>query len=183
MIKQISLWAGSIVVAVIIVTILEMILPENKNKKYIKMVMSIYILFTIMSPIVQNIRNKGVDFSGIFMIDIKRLETKSIETNAGVINVYLANIKEDIKTKVEEKGYKVINIDVTAENSNSENLGKIYAISMELEKEIKHNNTIKIEISFNNKKMDNKLSYEEEKKIKEFISGTYGVDENKINIT
>ena len=44
-------WASGLIVAVIIATIIELILPENKNKKYVKMVSGIFILFTIISPI------------------------------------------------------------------------------------------------------------------------------------
>ena len=43
MIEWISDWAGSIIVAVIIGTIIEMILPSGNSKKYIKMVIGVYI--------------------------------------------------------------------------------------------------------------------------------------------
>lgn len=41
-------------VAIVIVSIIEMILPNNKTKKYIKMVLGIYIIFNIISPLVKN---------------------------------------------------------------------------------------------------------------------------------
>ena len=40
--------------ALIIVSILEMILPNNNTKKYVKMVMGLYILFSIISPFIEN---------------------------------------------------------------------------------------------------------------------------------
>ena len=52
MISNISIWAKGIVIAVIIGTIIEMILPENKNKKYVKVVIGIYVLFCMISPVV-----------------------------------------------------------------------------------------------------------------------------------
>ena len=54
MIEFISDWAKSLGLAIIIVSILEMLLPNNKTKKYIKVIMGIYILFNIISPFVKN---------------------------------------------------------------------------------------------------------------------------------
>ena len=54
MIQFLSSWAEQIVLAVIIATIIELILPQNRNKKYIQMVIGIYILFNIISPIIKN---------------------------------------------------------------------------------------------------------------------------------
>ena len=48
MINFLSSWAEQIVLAVIIATIIELILPDSKNKKYIQMVIGVYILFNIM---------------------------------------------------------------------------------------------------------------------------------------
>ena len=41
MINAMSTWAKSIILAVIVSTIIQMILPEGKNKKYIKTITSI----------------------------------------------------------------------------------------------------------------------------------------------
>ena len=54
MISFMSSWAEQIVLAVIVATIIEMILPQNKNRKYIQMVIGIYVLFNIISPIIEN---------------------------------------------------------------------------------------------------------------------------------
>ena len=54
MINFMSSWAEQIVLAVIVATIIEMILPKSKNKKYIQMVIGVYVLFNIISPIIKN---------------------------------------------------------------------------------------------------------------------------------
>ena len=54
MINYLSSWAEQIVLAVIIATIIELILPNSKNKKYVQMVIGIYILFNIISPVIKN---------------------------------------------------------------------------------------------------------------------------------
>ena len=48
MISFINSYVKGIVVAVIISTIIEMILPEGKIKKYVKTVIGAYIVFIIM---------------------------------------------------------------------------------------------------------------------------------------
>ena len=54
MLDVITDWAKNICLALILISILEMLLPNNKTKKYVKMVMGIYLLFNIISPIISN---------------------------------------------------------------------------------------------------------------------------------
>jgi len=76
MIDIISDWAGALIVSLIIVTILEMLLPDNKIKKYVKTVIGIYIVFCIISPFINEseiesvIRSteKGPDLLNYFVI-------------------------------------------------------------------------------------------------------------------
>ena len=53
MIACFSEWAKTLTLAVVIVSLFEMLLPNNKTKKYIKVVMGLYILFNIISPFVK----------------------------------------------------------------------------------------------------------------------------------
>ena len=72
MINFISLWAEQIVLAVIVATIIEMILPQNKNKKYIQMVIGVYVLFNIISPIINNKEGFSIE-----KFNVENYETKS----------------------------------------------------------------------------------------------------------
>ena len=54
MMENFTNWAKAIVMAVIIVSVLEMLLPNNKTKKYVKMVMGIFILYNIISPFIKD---------------------------------------------------------------------------------------------------------------------------------
>lgn len=82
MIKFLSSWAKSLGVAIVVVSILEMLLPNNKTKKYIRMVMGIYIIFNIISPLVQNKNLLNVN-----QIDIESyIETRSYCRNRSDIN-------------------------------------------------------------------------------------------------
>lgn len=52
MIDFLSKWIEGIAIAVIIASIFEMILPDGNIKKYVKIVLGIYIIFSIISPFV-----------------------------------------------------------------------------------------------------------------------------------
>ena len=52
MISFISSWTQGIIVSVIIASIIEMILPDGNSKKYVKVVIGVFILFSIVSPVI-----------------------------------------------------------------------------------------------------------------------------------
>ena len=58
MISLFSSWARGIVIAVVVSTIIEMILPNGSSKKYVKSVIGIYILFVIISPVAKKLQEK-----------------------------------------------------------------------------------------------------------------------------
>ena len=104
MVEWISTWAQGIIVAVIIATIIEMILPNGNCKKYIKVVIGIYILFTIVSPIITKVTGNNFNISEELNLDkfYEEADSKSIynelnENNSDNIkNIYIANLKTDI---------------------------------------------------------------------------------------
>ena len=51
MIGNLNTWIQSLLIAIAITTIVEMLLPNGTNKKYVKIVCSIYILYTILMPL------------------------------------------------------------------------------------------------------------------------------------
>lgn len=220
MVEWISDWAESIIVAVIIATIIEMLLPEGNSKKYIKVVIGVYVLFTIITPIINKFTGEKIDIS-----DILDLDTYIAEVNAGVkmqntiqdnnqssiMGMYSSGIKDDIKAKIEAKGYIVNDVDIDIADDESYIIERIV---LDLEKEGKKeeaDNNIdtknngneenkveeveivnKVEISLgsnaeedkeeneNNKK--NELSNGEKNELKEYLSGVYEVDDDKITI-
>ncbi len=115
MITNISTWAQGIIIAIIIGTIIQMLLPENKNKKYIKVVIGIYILFSVLSPVV----GKGINLDNYSLDEyMQDPETKNYDKNENYI--YSDNIKSTFKNKVitniksqlKAKGYSANNIDI-----------------------------------------------------------------------
>lgn len=192
MINKISSWASGIVISVIIVTILEMILPEGKNKKYIKTVLSIYILFTIISPIIKNVNSENINIENIIKFDdYFQAKSTTIDTSSNISNLYEESLKLDIKNKLQQKGYYTTNIKLTLELNNEKNYGEIYKIDMNIskinEEESKTINkveNIQIVIGEEKEEVEEKqiISEEEKKEIKEYLSTTYNLKKENIII-
>lgn len=193
MISWFNGWAQSIILAVIIVTILEMILPEGKNKKYIKIVMGVYVTFTIVSPIISKVA--GNDFE----IDISKYEdilnanaiesTNSIESinNQSIESLYLNTIKTDIKSEIEKEGYQTKDIKITADINVEEEEAQIHKIDIEVLKKEKENQikkVNKIEIGNTTEEVDENtnLTSKEINNLKKILSDKYEVEEEKIYI-
>ena len=132
MIKFLSNWAKNIGFSIIIISILEMILPNNKSKKYIKMVMGTYIIFCIISPFIKN----KIDLNNI---DIEEYaETSTTEVNQESMDkrieqLYIEELEKDITTKVEEKGYIVKSCNVDATITQNVKDTKINKITLKVE--------------------------------------------------
>lgn len=132
----ISSWIQGIIIAVIIATIIEMIIPNGNNKKYIKIVLGIFILFNIITPVISKISKNDFSISSIINIDEyeKKMQTYETDykntdidtTNSDSIKqIYISKLKSDIKSKIEEKEYLVNDIFVQIEDDNEYTINKI----------------------------------------------------------
>lgn len=175
MISFLSSWAKNIGLAIVIISILEMILPNNKTKKYVKMVMGIYILFCIISPFVQNKIN---------LEDIK-VENYTETSTASEVNqtsmderietLYIEQMEKDITKKVEEKGYKVNKCKVDAQITQNQNTTKINKITLKIQKDTTNKRYIQ------NESVENKIVSEVQKirKVETDIGEDSNSDTNK----
>ena len=200
LIKFINSWAQGIILAVIIATIIEIIIPEGNNKKYVKTVIGLYILFTIIYPLITKISNNKLNFDSIIAKTSKEVSmydskiANSIETNTYIENTYKNNLKEKIKEKIEEKGYTVLDFNLYIETQNEETYGQINSIVLKLQKSNKEQNTIKgvnkieeIDVNIKNNKTENikkekELTDSEIKSIKEYLNNMYSIEEERIHI-
>lgn len=149
MIEFLSSWAKSLGVTIVIVSILEMLLPNNKTKKYIRMVLGIFVIFNIISPFITN--KDKLNFNSI---DIENIDTYA--TSSNVVNqasmderiedLYQEELEKDITKKVEEQGFEVSNCKVEAKvpdknNSENEEATGITKIKLKIEKSDKKEET------------------------------------------
>lgn len=128
MIDWISNWAGAIIVAVMIGTIIEMILPEGNSKKYIKVVIGIYVVFSIITPVINKFTGKEVSVSDALDLDeyiqnsydsLEIQNTMLTDNDNNIMEIYSSGIESDIKAKIEGKGYEVNSVDIEVTNNES----------------------------------------------------------------
>ena len=196
----VSNWIQGIIVAVIISTIIEMILPEGNCKKYIKVVIGVYILFSIISPVINKVTGKNFSVTNILDLN-EYMQASSSKTNEDlnenqeqqIKNIYEINLKNDIKEKIKAKGYEVTNISLNIENDSKYTLNKINIALKKVKEENKINantiqvvNEIEIQVGNNkeklNSKEDEEVSAKEKNEIKQYLSGIYNINEQDINI-
>lgn len=205
MVEWLTSWAQGIIVAVIIATIIEMILTNGACKKYVKVVIGLYILFTIISPMIIKFTNNDFNVNELF--DTKSYEeqlaksdediSKKLEENNNrtIKDIYKSNLEADIKAKLQDKGYKVESSYIQIQDDENYT---IEFISLNLDKEEKveedkkENNIEKIEIEeieeiniqsgSNSAEEKNLISEAEQKELAEYISSTYDISVENIEI-
>lgn len=194
MVTYISSWARQVILAVVIGILLEMILsPNSKSTKYIKTVIGIYVMYTIIAPGLKLVGGKSIDFSNINYEDYFNNSEiyEKMESNIAKIEddnfkeSYELNLKQDMETKLNKKGFIVSDIDLEIElDENSEEYGVIRKINIGI---LKKENKEK-EISVNKIKVGEEiaektsLSEKEESEIKSFLNQEYGIDYKNIEL-
>ena len=216
-------WLQGIIVAIVIASIIQMILPNGNNKKYIKVVLGVYVVFQIITPVINKFFNSDFEVSSLIDIDkyTKKMETYEVNSKNTDINktnedsikqIYIANLKKDIKTKLEDKDYLIKDVEVQVENNENYDIKSltIYVKGKNDNKEennkektennIHINEIEKIEINvsqnnetnknrFNNSEneessqtKENNISNEEKNKIKKYLTSVYEISEKQITI-
>lgn len=191
----ISGWIQGIIIEVIIGTIIEMLLPDGNCKKYVKVVIGVYILFSIVSPVITKVTGNEFRVSDIYDINTYiEVSTKSSQENIEnsqqnqIKQVYITNLKNDMKQKIQEKGYSVKSLTLEISNDEQYTLKKIFAqVSKrknEENNEVKGVNEINITISntTENIEEDISISTKEQNDLKAYLSGIYNLEEKNINI-
>lgn len=188
MVEVINSWAQKIIIVIIICTIIEMLLPEGKNKKYIKTVIGIYVVFTIISPIITKINTGSLDLSKyISFTSNETVETSiNIDTNKYIEQVYKDKLKKDIKVKLESINYNVHKIELEIEAENEENYGAIIKLGLEVSEQVQEQKKSNIQINkivIGEEKIENSgISDKEKEKIKQYLAEIYYINEENIVI-
>lgn len=163
MIKFVSSWTEQIVIAVVIVTIIELILPKNKNKKYIQMVMGIYVLFNIISPIIKNKEAISIDEYNIEKYETKsQYEIDQSSMDERIEKIYLEELENKITSRFEEEGFYVEKCIIDAVLDTSKKNAGIHSI------------TIKIKGPVDKSKLN---------KVAEEIASEYEIEKDKIKLS
>ena len=166
MIIFIKSWCEGIIIAVILSIIIEMLMPEGNNKKYLKVVIGIYILFVIIGPILEKINN-DYDLENFFVFETIET-TASIDLNDNIKKIYIEGIEETIKNELNQSGYLVKSVNVKV-NKQYENIEEI---EIKIFKQKQNENLVQIkEIKIG----ENKIEEKKYEKIKNQLSENYSV--------
>lgn len=198
-------WLQGIIISVIVATIIEMILPNGNTKKYVKVVLGIYVVFNIITPIINEFTNSNFELSSIINIEeyTKKMDTYEVSSNnieksneENIKQIYISNLKNDITSKLEEKEYSVKKVDIEIENNETY---KIKNVELSLSKkeakeeqetknEVVINEIEKVEIQVGEQKKDeikeekSDLTENEKKEIKKYLSSVYEIQVKQITI-
>lgn len=198
MINLINSWAQGLIIAVIIAVIIEMILPDGNNKKYVKVVLGMYIMFSIVYPIANFISKGNSSLNSLITsannnIEKYNMNTIDIETSKYIESTYKNNLKENIINELTKKGYKVLDLNLYIETADDKRYGQINSLVMNIEKtneeskQIKNTiNTIeeiKIDISDNKTEVKNEeISENEIDNLKGYLENSYSIEIQRIHI-
>lgn len=156
MIEFMSSWVKGLGLAVVIVSILEMLLPNNRTKKYIRMVMGLYVLFTIISPFLSN--QEIFDMNNINLEDYTSVSASTnLDQNSmdkRIEELYIQELEKDIIKKIKEQGYEVTSCKVKAQISDKEEETKITKIKVHVQKSQEDTNNQKEE---NEQNLENQI--------------------------
>lgn len=198
MIEWLKIWTNQVIVAVIIAVIFELIIPNGKNKKYIKMVINLYVLFIILNPIISKIMsNNEFDLSKYHYEDYfgNSIETSSsLNSDEMIKSTVEKNVKEDIKNKLSLQGYNVTNISI---DMNNKEYGQINWIKLNINKKenvgaddsvcldnssIQINAVEEINVSNEKEEKDTTLRKSEIEEVKKVISEEYNISKDCIEV-
>lgn len=193
-------WATGIVIAVIIATIIEMILPNSTSKKYIKIIIGIFIVYTIISPVIGSFKsedlNNYIKVENYIQSSSNALQTNEVSDNAqsSIKKIYSQNLQNDLKTKLKEKGYISNNINISISNDDKYNIERIdikvdekVTNSNQDEKQVKtivdNIKAIKIKVKKDDSQNNAIITENDKNEIKEYIKQIYQIDLNNINVS
>lgn len=94
MVEFLKVWCEEIIVSVILAIIIEMFVPQGNIKKYVRVVVGIYIVFVIINPIVSNLDNINIES---LISDDKYTNTIATSNIEEMSNVYARAMENEIK--------------------------------------------------------------------------------------
>ena len=110
-------WTENIIIAVIISIIIEMILPDGNNKKYVKVVSGLYILYVIINPIF-NLESE-INFNEITNLVIGENVVQTV-SEGEIGKTYLLSLQDTLKGQIEDLGYSVDSVSIVVTSDYSD---------------------------------------------------------------
>lgn len=192
-------WSKGIIIAVIISTIIEMILPDNTSKKYIKIIIGIFVVYTIISPVIDQFMGQSIDdylnFDDSIETSSDAVESNTISNNAqsSIKRIYKQNLENDLKVKLSEQGYIAESVAIYISNDDTYSLEKV-ELKIQKKETPKTNEkqtqsivqsikSVKVKLEGGSNESDGVLNEDDKNKIKEYVKNTYEIDINKVFVS
>lgn len=174
MVTSLSNFCLSIICTIIIVIIIEMIMPEGKNKKYTMFVCGLVVTLVLIEPTLNLFK---INLDEIF--NENEFEYNEYKVDESVYDDTLKKsyekiLVDDVINRLKENGYNVSNVKVEYDEITFEPT-RIY---MNLESENGYVQPVKIEVN-NSNNYKNEI---EINKIKNIITECYGIEKENIII-
>ena len=201
MLSFLSNWIQGIAIAVIVASIFEMILPKGNTKKYIKMILGVYIVFSIISPFVDSEALYSLNISDAIDEYTENISTSSSvadnSVNTNLNEMYINTFEDEIKSTVEKQGYSVISCSVDANfDSEDEDAGikkisivlgnKEYTDEENIESSVEPIEEVEINVGNTTNEDDSKqeetISSDDIDELKDYLSDHFEVDKKIIDI-
>lgn len=122
MILFLKMWCENIIVGVVLTIIIEMISP-SRFMKYIKVIIGIFIMYLIISPIVENMSLFTLEsvlrevevYSDKLLYDDGKMESRNTDN---MNNVFIEGMKINIKNKIRESVKTECMIDIVFDEND-----------------------------------------------------------------
>lgn len=187
MINFLKEWITNIVVLIIFLSLVELILPDNSMRKYVRFVIGIIVIINILVPVFKLFDRRFSLEESISTYEKKYesyFENKnSIDMQSkmqeATINEYKNNLKQNIEKDIlKNTGKKVLVVRLEVnEKFGADDFGKIKYIEVKKEQSSEIQPVEKIIIGSNN---SNTVHVNKDKEILNYISKTYGISEENI---
>lgn len=122
--ENLNNWCESLIISVILVLLIELLVENNKNKKYIQVITGIFIMFVTLNPFIELLNNNDFDTD---FFKFEKVSAKPYEENELFENVYINYTLERIKNVLDSYNLNVLDLDFKLDESK-ENLEKIEVI-------------------------------------------------------
>jgi stage III sporulation protein AF len=197
MIEAIKSWVSNLIAIILFISLIELLLPSSKSKKYIGIFTGMLIVITIITPVAK-VLGKEVKFElpniKEYKMDQSEIQKQSNQISKmqsqQVLRVFQQKLEADMQEKLANLKYSAcqkVSCQVSQDINNFNQIEHvdIYVKEKNEQEEIKGIKKIDININMEkpkNKNQDNKVPEEAKQEIIKILTTTYGIDSNKITI-
>ena len=180
MIESLSNYAFAIICSSFIMNLIQMILPDSSNRKYVIFVCGVIITIILINPVI-SIVHKDFDIQKILTINEEKYvdieKNYEEQYNEEILGRYKKNVEEGIVKRLNDAGYVVHSIECEYDEKTLEPK----ALKLNIQADSGTVTPVRIEVSSEYNGENKKLSFVQVANLKSMLKSTYGINNIKIN--